>query len=168
METQWIWRRGYSRHHGREFIFSHLLDWRIFRLHHLWFIYKFGFISMADESGRVMLKKQIRLLIKTISWPSSRRWIWKKGIKSGWWLIPYYQGFHYLTAVPTTPILQVFCWRRKLLRQFDDFVLIINYFRQLNEKKIFFCKIPGGMGENSMTSKYLRGGCFLMTFQLWI
>jgi hypothetical protein len=33
-----------------------------------------------------------------------------------------------LTAVPTTPILQVFCWRRKLLRQFDDFVLIINYF----------------------------------------
>jgi hypothetical protein len=27
-----------------------------------------------------------------------------------------------------------FFWRRKLLRQFDDFVLMINYFRLLNEK----------------------------------
>jgi hypothetical protein len=36
------------------------------------------------------------------------------------------------------------------------------------KNKYFFCKIPGGMGENSMTSKYLRDGCFLMTFQLWV
>ena len=138
METPWIWCRGYSRHRGREFIFSHLRDWRIFRLHHLWFICKFDFISMADESGRVMLKKQIRSLIKTTSWTSSRRWTRKKGIKSGWWLIPYHQGFLYMTAVPTTAHFTGFCWRRKLLRQFDNFFWLITNFDNWMKKKFFF------------------------------
>ncbi len=118
-ETPWIWHRGYSRHRGREFIFSLSRELRIFFLHLLMLGFILFFIWTDIEWGRVLLTRETAPFIKGIRWPSSRRWTCKKAMKSGCRLFILVQTRIWLTTVTTTPISRVSCWRRKLWRPFE-------------------------------------------------
>jgi hypothetical protein len=98
MEMPWVWRRGYSRHREREFIFSHFREWRVFQLHHLLLLYKLIFIWTGVLSGRVGLKRQMKIDGVGCQ-PSSRRWTWKKTIKFGLALLACQQGRTCMTTV---------------------------------------------------------------------
>ena len=113
-ETPWIWRREYSRHRDREFIFSPSRDWRNSHLHHhhSMFILILFFIWTGVESGWVMLKRQTTSLINSVRWPSNRRWTWNRAIKFGW-PVNSQQRQICMTTLTTWLISRVSCCRRK-------------------------------------------------------
>jgi hypothetical protein len=116
---------GNSSHRDQEYIFSRSRDWRVFQLLHRLFRLEFLFIWTGVKSGRVWLTRETPLMVKEIRWLSSRRWTWKKETKFGTlggdcFSVRRGEGGIWLTAVTTTIISRVSCWRRKLWPHFDD------------------------------------------------